>query len=279
MTAISRWQERVGACRKAREKEDQCWQRLANWYDNWTRHNDYVELILPRLLQHIEPATQILEIGPGSGAFTLPLASAALEVVAVEPSPFMRSVLTRKLSDTGITNVNLVSQRIEDGLEMISGPFELALASHSIYNIMPIDTVVRKLVQLAPHVYFLIGTGEQRGWVSLLYRRFKGRDRDAFPQLRHFYPVLLEMGIYADVEIIWTSANYVCDSEEALVEWWRRQLHIDGEHREMLRDALLRIAERRGKHVGIYDRHRTALVWIDRERSVSNWDDRGDVKL
>jgi ubiquinone/menaquinone biosynthesis C-methylase UbiE len=272
LTALQEWQERVVACRREREEsDDEAWQRLAHWYDTWVRHNDYVELVLPRLLRHAGSTARVLEIGPGSGAFTLPLAPAVREIVAVEPSPTMCEVLTRNLSKAGITNVRIVPQHIEEGLEVVDGPFDLALASHSLYSVKPIDAVVRGLVRLARYSVVLMGTGEQREWYQALHRRFKGKARAPYPHFRHFYALLLEMGIYADAEIIWASAHYVYDSEEELVEWWMRHFHLDESHRE-LRSALLQIAEWRGDHIGIYDHRRTALVWIDAERSLFDRD-------
>jgi len=163
LTALQEWQERIATCRREREEpDDEAWQRLAHWYDTWVHHNDYVELVLPRLLQRVGPTARVLEIGPGSGAFTLPLASAVREIVVVEPSPTMREVLARNLSEAGITNVRIVSRRIEDGLEEIAGFFNLALASHSLYNVEPIDAIVRGLVRLARHIVVLMGTGEQQ---------------------------------------------------------------------------------------------------------------------
>lgn len=273
LTALREWQERVVACRREREEsDDEAWQRLAHWYDTWVQHNDYVDLILPRLLRHAGSTARVLEIGPGSGAFTIPLASAVREVVALEPSPAMREVLACNLSEAGITNVCIVPRRAEEGLEVVDGHFDLALVSHCLYNVEPIDAVVRRLVRLARHAVVLVGAGEQREWYQTLHRCFKGKDRIRFPHFRHLYAVLLEMGIYADVEIIWTSANYVYDSDEALVEWWMRHFHLDGTYRAELRTALLQVAERQGNHIGIYDHRRAALVWIDAERSLFNRD-------
>ena len=75
-----------------------------------------------------------------------------------------------------------------------------------------IEAVLRGLVCPARYVVILIGTGEQRAWYQDLHRRFKGKERVASPYFGCLYPVLLTMGIYADVEVVWTSANYVYDS-------------------------------------------------------------------
>jgi ubiquinone/menaquinone biosynthesis C-methylase UbiE len=272
--ALQAWRERVAACRREREeKDEQLWQRLGGWYNAWVQHNDYVDQVLPRLLRHLDPTARVLEIGPGSGGFTLPLAPAVREIVAVEPSSRVRDVLSGNLAEAGITNVRLVPRRIEEALEEVDGSFDLALASHSLYNVAPIEAVLRRLVRLARHLVILIGTGEQRDWYQDMHRRFKGKERVASPHFGCLYPVLLAMGIYADVEIIWTSSNYVYDSEQALVDWWLEHFRPDETYRAALGDELLQLARWQGNQVGIYDRRRTALIWIDRERSLFNRDD------
>jgi hypothetical protein len=162
-------------------------------------------------------------------------------------------------------------ERIEEAVGALEGPFDLALAAHSLYNVTPIDAVIRGLIALSPHVVVLMDAGdtpEEAGmaWRQALYRRFRGRERAASPQFPHFYAVLLEMGIGADVEIVWTSANYVYESEAAMTAWWMEKLRLDEDRRAELRTALSEIAEQRDDWVGIYSRRRTALVWIDRAR-------------
>jgi hypothetical protein len=76
------------------------------------------------------------------------------------------------------------------------------------------------------------------------------------------------MGIYADVQVFWTSYNYVYDSEEALIEWWRRRFHLPEAGGSALREAIWPLVERRDAQLGIYRRSRTALVWIERGRIV-----------
>ncbi len=275
-TALQRWQEQVAACRAARwESEDEAWQRAAEWYQDWVQHNDYVSLVLPRLLKAVGPRARVLEIGPGSGAFTRPLACIARQVVAMEPSADMRAVLAHNLAQAGIANVHIIPRPVEslrevarEEKEALAGSFDLALASYSLYNVTEIDVVIRELVRLAQHVVALMGTGELEEWYCDLHRRFRGGDPVPPPQVQYFYPVLLEMGIYANVEVFWTSYNYVYDSEEAMIEWWRRRFHLPEAERPALRSALLPLAERRDGQLGIYRRSRAALVWIERGRNT-----------
>lgn len=266
--ALRRWQAQIAACRQEhRETEEETWRRAERWYEDWVRHNDYVYLTLPHLLSLVDSEARVLEIGPGTGAFTVPLARPAQEVVAVEPSATMRAILERNLTHAGVENVRIIPHPIEGAVEALDGPFELAFASYSLYNVEPIDRVLRGLMRLARHVIVLMAVGEGRKWYRDLYRRFKGNDPVPSPRLEHFYPVLLEMGIYADVRVLRVSGNYVYDSEAALVERWQRSLHLGKAERDTLRNALLPLAERRGSQIGIYGWGWAALVWIERGRS------------
>jgi len=268
VTALEKWQAQVRACRSERsESEEQVWQRLAQWYGDWARHNDYVSRVLPCLLACVGEQSRVLEIGPGSGAFAIRLARSVGEVVALEPSPNMRTVLEHNLANVGIGNVQILAQRAEDGLAELDDAFDLALASHSLYNIEPIDRVIGDLMRLARHVVFLMGVGAQSEWYHALHLRFCGKSPVPVASFCEFYPMLMEMGICADVEILMTRSNYVYDCEDSMLDWWQGHLGLDASRRDELRAALMGKAERRGNHIGIYGVNRSALMWIERERN------------
>jgi 16S rRNA (adenine1518-N6/adenine1519-N6)-dimethyltransferase len=63
-------------------------------------------------LSRFQPSDLILEIGPGLGALTLPLARSVSHVVAVEKDINLVHVLKKKLSRAGITNVTFVNRDI-----------------------------------------------------------------------------------------------------------------------------------------------------------------------
>jgi len=267
--ALRAWQEQVAACRNARlETEDQSWQRAAGWYEDWVRHNDYVQLTLPRLMPYIQDTARILEIGPGTGAFTLPFAHAARQVVAIEPSKDMREILQRNLTASEVENVEIMEQPIEVALGNLTGQFDLAFASFSLYNVTAIDVLIQGLMRVAKWIMALMGTGEPRPWYRELYARWRGKPPVPSPQLPPFYAVLAEMGIYADVQIYHSSYNYVFDSEEALVDWWQHYFHLGEDQRAALRASLLPHVERRGSQIGIYSQSRVALLSIEHGR---NW--------
>ena len=68
------------------------------------------EKILARA--RFELSDLVLEIGPGRGALTLPLARTVAQVVAVEKDPCLVELLQKRLSASGINNVTLVNDDI-----------------------------------------------------------------------------------------------------------------------------------------------------------------------
>ena len=180
----------------------------------------------------------------------------------------MRQVLTRELSRAGRTNVLLVPQRAEDGLKDVKGPFDVALASHALFDVTPIGMVLVELTKLADYTYILIGTGDRSDWYRDLRQRFSEEEGPTIPNFGHLYSVMLEMGIWADVEILLTSSNYVYDTEEALVTWWMKHLQLGESRRNELERSLHQVIEYRGDCIGIYGWHRTALICIDRSRNL-----------
>lgn len=268
-TALEAWNQRIIACRRQRSQTDgEQWDRIADWYDSWVRGNDYVDKVFPYLKEALPAGARVLEIGSGTGAFTLPLAQAAEEVLAIEPSRTMREHLDNNLLAAGLSNVILLPGRIEDSLPDIQnrGPFQLIFASFSLYNIPDINLVIGDLLPLTGHLTILLGTGAPSIWSQDLYRQFSGEERVIPPQLDLLYPVLLEMGLYADVDILSASQNYLYDSEQALIDWWMERLKLMPSRRRELQDALRPLITKRDGKAGIFEVRKMALVDIDREK-------------
>jgi len=269
MTALEVWKQRIIACRRQRSQTDsEQWDRTASWYGSWVQENDYVDRVFPYLQEALPADARVLEIGSGTGAFTLPLARAAGEVLAIEPSRPMREHLDDNLQAAGLSNVNLLPERIEESLPDVQdqGPFQLIFSSFSLYNIPDIDLVIGNLLPLTRHLMILLGTGAPSIWSQDLYRQFSGEERVIPPQLDLLYPVLLEMGLYADVRILNASQNYLYASEQALIDWWMERLKLPPSRRRELQDALRSLILKRDGQVGIFQERKMALVDIDREK-------------
>ena len=268
---LQAWKERIAACRRQRQRPDaEHWRDSAGWYRRWVRANDYVAQTLPSILPALPEGGRMLEIGPGTGAFTRPLARRAGEVLTLEPSPAMQEELTRGLQQAGLDHVRVLPGTVEESLGKIQPveDYHLTLASFALYNVAPIDRVIVGLLSFSRCLVILLGTGAPSAWSQRMYRELKGEPRIIPPQLDLLYPVLLAMGLYAEVEIIPTTQHYVFSDQDQLLEWWMDKYRLDSNQRRPLAELLAPLVEKRNDQVGIYRQRQLAVVRLEREKQT-----------
>lgn len=84
----------------------------------------------------VDKETTVLEIGPGLGAITLPLARACKQVVAVEKDHRIIPLLEEELASEGIGNVTIINQNIlKTDIREIAGTKKLVVIGNLPYNI------------------------------------------------------------------------------------------------------------------------------------------------
>lgn len=122
---------------------------LYDWFFHRTKRGVALrsgeEEVVYRLLDGgLRPGSRIVEYGPGTGHYTLPLARRCAGVVAVEPSAEMRRYLGERLAREGIDNVEIREGLIEDG----AGPserFDGALAVGPLYYVRDLQPTLSAL--------------------------------------------------------------------------------------------------------------------------------------
>lgn len=267
--ALARWQKRIDQYRKQQgSKGPPLWERDNGGYDRWVEGNDYHHQVLPYLTRYSTKGKKILEIGPGTGAFTIPLAEAGAEILCLEPSRKMGETLRSELKRRQLVKVEILQVKVEDSLDVVQerGPYQQVLASFSLYNVREIDRVLETLLACSQRIVILLGTGTRSPWYQTLISEFAAEESISAPQLDLLYPLLLEMDILADVSIIQTSQNYLYDSEKDMVSSWQKKLDTPSSRRERLAQALWDLSETRDGRLGIYQSRPLALVAIERQK-------------
>jgi len=95
----------------------------------------------------IGPGSRVLEIGPGTGQATLPLAVRGCRVVAVELGADLAEVVRRKLA--GYPDAEVVNAAFEDW-PLPAEPFDLVLSATAFHWIDPAVRVTRSAAALRP---------------------------------------------------------------------------------------------------------------------------------
>lgn len=143
------------------------YEALFRWAPWATRVRCREEAAVLTLLDSVVARGQrILEVGPGTGHYTLALARRCASVVAAEPSAAMREYLLARLARAGIDNVQVRAARLPGPLADDT-PFDGVLAV-GVLNYVP---------ELAASLRSLVAAMQPGGWAILTFplRSAEGR--------------------------------------------------------------------------------------------------------
>jgi len=152
----------------------------------------YGRRALDVLGDQVTPETVTMEIGPGSGALTFPLARRVARVVAIERSLPTVAFLMEKLAEAGLTNVEV---RQEDWSELdittLQDQFDLAICSHFLWQVGDLETHLHKMERASRRLCAVIQPAGRtplvvETWTAVTGRPYDGRfepDADLFPYL------------------------------------------------------------------------------------------------
>lgn len=106
------------------------------------------QLIPPEVLirqMHIENHHRLLDIGAGSGFFTIPMAEATQNTVyAMDPDARMLHIIEEKAKEKGLTNIERLQESIED-LTIERGSVDFAIASLILHEVSSLSTALTQI--------------------------------------------------------------------------------------------------------------------------------------
>lgn len=233
----------------AQEDED-VWLAKARAYhdhvqERWSEPDASREAIAAYLAAN--PETTVIDVGAGTGAWTVFMARRARHVTAVDPSPSMLAVLRENVAEAGLDNVTVI-----DGAwpEVAVEPHDVVFCSHALYGVADLPAFVRGMEAAAQaRCYLLLRVPTPDGVMAEAARRVWDQPHDS-PNFQVAYNALLQMGIFPDVQMEdeghwtpWTSPSL----EDALANVKRRLgLPDPSDHDAFLRDLLERRLRREG---------------------------------
>src|SRR5438105_5639510 len=143
-TAVERWDALLQAraqqmdaayARLGRTSAD-FWDRRARGFHRTTRDTVARDPFFARLRREVTPQTTVLDVGAGTGRFTLALAPLVQHVTAVEPNAAMLDYLRQYLDERGFTNVECLQTTWQDTPDVLSA--DIVICSHVVYPIRDI---------------------------------------------------------------------------------------------------------------------------------------------
>jgi FkbM family methyltransferase len=243
------WKELVEAQARrhkpvASDTSPDVWRARARAYheavqQRWSQPDSSRDFIAADLREH--PGETVLDIGAGTGAWTVFLAQIARQVTALDPSPAMLRVLRENVAEAALTNVTIV-----DGgwPEADVVPHDVVFCSHALYGVADFATAIQRIEAMARRrCYLLLRIVTLDSVMAQAAQHIWGQPYDS-PNFQVAYSALFQLGIFANVLLEdtglwkpWTNASL----DEALAEIKRRfDLVNDATHDAFLRDLLAR---------------------------------------
>ena len=182
------------------------------------------DALLNRLLQEVEPEDRVMDVGAGGGRLALALSLRCRQVIAVEPSESMASVLLDQARECGIDNVSLVQSRWEEAeIEQA----DVVLCCHVLYVVHDVGAFVTKLDSHAHRkVLIVLYNTSPQSQNSPLWELVHGEVRLQLPAAPQLEEVLAELGIEASFDPLPSNPSRGFDSIEDAVEQLTRRLYL-----------------------------------------------------
>lgn len=161
------------------------------------------------IASYVRPDDAVVDVGGGAGRVCLPLSRLCREVVNVEPSPGMGAEFQSSADEAGITNVRLVSASLADA-NAPNG--DIVFTADVTYFVSNIAEFVRQMeAAAARRVMITIWSEPPPNRRAKLFHLIYGEEQKIFPGQAQLLPVLWDMGILPDVQVMPESP------------WWENQ--------------------------------------------------------
>ena len=252
------WAKKLEA-KKDRTKD---WNKAAPNFGKSAKKDDYHTKLIERI--DVSENDTLLDLGCGEGSITIPLAKMAKSVTGVDSAYKMLEILNEKAKKDNIRNITT----IEEDLTKITignvGKHDIVVASRSLNGVLNITETIANINEIADKYVYITLFGPNNWKLEKEFYQSINKEYFEFPSHRYFFNILVDMGIYPNVENlnIGHEREY-SNIEEALESGkWRLDTLID-EEKEQLYEYLEDILEENenGKLSNPNDKADWVLYW------------------
>lgn len=193
------WNEFLPTNRKFNDDiERSFWEKLAPRYTDEYNLNNDTTLIYKKLKDIIGNNKNILEIGCGSGNFTVLMAYYAKSIIGVDFSSDMLRELNKRMNEEKLNNIITVNSKWEN--YKIENKLDYIVSVNSLYRIKDMQNALQKINDNIIDGAVIIRT-IQRPFLYSLYKQCGISIEECFDY--ELLPIILwRMGIKANVEFI-----------------------------------------------------------------------------
>jgi SAM-dependent methyltransferase len=228
-------------------------------YNGDRRERDRDGPLMQFLLPRLQPDDTVLDIGAGTGRWSIAMARVCKKVTALDVSSGMLEILRENAAVEKVKNINPV---VDDWATAEVEPHDHVLSSHAAYISPDIVGYARKMERSALKAcYLVMRVPRHDGVMGQLSRRIHGTFHDS-PNFVVGYNALLQVGIAGHVIMEERGRPWHNETLDDALERAKRHLHLSTNgHDGMIMDLLKERLEPREGQYWWPDWMRSALVW------------------
>ena len=252
------WAKKLEA-KKDRSKD---WNKAAPNFGKSAKRDDYHTKLIERI--DITKDDTLLDLGCGDGTITIPLAKRAKSVTGVDSTYKMLEILNEKAQKENIGNI----KTIEEDLSKITidnvGKHDIVVASRSLNGILNIKETIANINEIAENYVYITLFGPNNWKIEKEFYDSINKEYVEFPSHRYFFNILVDMGIYPNVESLNIGREREYESiEEALENGKWRLDTLNDREKEQLYEYLEDILKKgeNGKLSNPNDKADWVLYW------------------
>ncbi|HHW41674.1 MAG TPA: class I SAM-dependent methyltransferase [Syntrophomonadaceae bacterium] len=246
------------------------WNRLAGRFERWAgqeRTGRRVARVLSWLEGQgvLQPGMDVLDIGAGTGVFTVPLARRGAKVTALEPAPAMLAALQKMVEAQGLTNVHFLDrewEKVDPVQEGLAGRFDVVFASltpgvRDVETLEKMITCSRRWCFLCDYAGRRSAPGREELWRLLFSEEMPTPGHDIIYPLNYLYASGYRLS-FQTWEDDWGEELPVAEAAAGLEEFFRLYTEVTPE----IKKTIARYVEQRAVN-GVYrEEYRVRLGMI-----------------
>lgn len=181
--------------KRSRQKD---WNKKAPNFGKSTAKNDYNTKLFSKLI--LDKNDNVLDLGCGEGSITIPLSKEVKSVTAIDSSYKMLEILTEKIKENNIKNIKIIEEDINNITINKVGKHDIILASRSLNGISNIQETITNINEIANKYIFITIFGPNNQKIEKEFYELIDKEYNEFSSHRYFFNILMDMGIYPNVE-------------------------------------------------------------------------------
>ena len=223
------WRKKLEA-KKDRGKD---WNKAAPNFGKSARKDDYHTRLIEKI--NVSKDDTILDLGCGEGSITIPLAKRAKSVTGVDSAYKMLEILNEKAQKEGIGNIKTIEEDLTNITIDNVGKHDIIVASRSLNGVLDIKETIANINEIADKYVYITLFGPNNWKIEREFYEYIDKEYFEFPSHRYFFNILIDMGIYPNVENLNIGQERQYESVEEAMESgkWRLDSLNDNEKEEL----------------------------------------------